>query len=574
MALHVLGIYYFGHDPAACLLKDGKLVAFVEEERFTRKKHAYKTFPLNTIRFCLNEAKLRMEDIDYITVGWDANKYPEQMRKFYDKSEFKKMKDPATLKWEANSLAYYTPASMKQEIRNNLENGGFSHVPEIRFFNHHLSHAATAFYPSGYRKASILTVDGHGEENCLVGWEGEGGRIKKLFEINMPHSLGWFYAAFTKYLGFEPYDGEGKVMGLAPYGKPDREMKAEMDRIVAVTDEGYRVDPAYIFYGKHSYADRFTDKMVEAFGKPRASGEAINDRHRDIAYAAQEKLEEAMLAVTRRIYNMTKNKNLCIAGGIALNCKMNGYLLRSGYVDSMFPQPISGDGGSALGSALLLSKELLGENRFIMKNVYFGPSYSDDDVERELKGTKGITYKKFRNVEEETARIIADGKIVGWFQGRTEFGPRALGDRSILTDPRKAEMKDIVNNKVKFRETWRPFCPSMTAESAGDYLDNPHTSPYMILSFFVKKDKRGVIPAVVHVDGTARPQTLEKEQNPGFYRLMKEFEKLTGVPVLLNTSFNIRGEPIVCTPKDALNCYLKTGMDVLVMHDYIVRKVR
>ena len=572
--MDIIGINYLDHDPAACLFRDGTIVAMAEEERFVRVKHADGHFPINAIEFCLREGKITMGDVDYLSVGWDVNDYPEKMPRFFSglQERYKDIIDEDSIEWQERSLKRFHPETYRQLIMSRLEGYGFTNIPEIKFVNHHYSHALTAYYCSGYKDAIIITADGHGEENCTVLWKVENGAFEKLKEINIPHSLGWYYAAFTSFLGFRVYDGEGKTMGLAPYGRPNERFRRTIDEIVAPTQDAYELDPSYISFGKKSVERYFTDKFAQAFGE-RPMGGVFNQDHKDIAFEAQDKLEETAARMVDHLIRETGTRNLCLAGGVALNCKMNGYIWRNCDLENIFIQPVSGDDGTTFGSAMAVYLEHGGKpgNLTQLEHVYFGPCFSNAEIEAALRKAN-LEYTKSDDISREAAELVADGKVIGWFQGRMEMGPRALGNRSILADPRRAEMKDIVNKKAKFREPWRPFCPSILYERAPVYLEKWHASPFMILTFTITEDKRDKIVAVTHVDSTARPQLVKKEINPRYYNLIKRFEDITGEAVVLNTSFNVKGEPIVCTPQDAVDCFLKTGIEVLAIGDFLARK--
>jgi len=572
--MNILGIQNFGNDPSACLLKDGKLVAMAEEERFVRVKHAYRYFPINAINFCLKFGDITLDDVDYISIGWNSYKYPEYMIKFHINDwRIHKWKKMSILLWELINLFRFSPKHMNSIIKSRFRKHGYKSNPEIKFVSHHLSHAASAYYYSGFNKASILTIDGHGDENCTVTWKGIDKKIVSINEFNIPNSLGWFYSAFTQYLGFVPYDGEGKVMGLAPYGKFNEDIFKKMKNIIDFSMNGaYAIDPQYTLYGSHFYGMRFTDDLVKLFGPPRKTNSKITNTYKDIAYAVQTKLEESVLNLTKRLVEQTLIKNICIAGGVGYNCKMNGEILKLDCVDDIFIQPIAGDNGSSLGSSLVLSNELGLKSFSKMYDVYLGPEYSNEEIEEALK-SKDISYEYHDDIEGVCGELISKGKIIGWFQGRMECGPRALGNRSILADPTDPKMKDKVNYRVKHREPWRPFCPTMLKGAEEEFLTDPYPSPFMILAFDVIIKRVKDVPAVVHVDGTTRPQILEKNINPKFWRLIKSFEEVTSIPMVLNTSFNKRGEPIVCTPVDAIKCFQRTKMDALAIGNYLVRKV-
>ncbi len=572
----VLGILHLGRDPTACLIKDGKIVAMAEEERFLRIKHAEGYFPKFAIKFCLEKGNIRLEDVDCISIGWDANAYPQRMAIHFLKTWHQyPTKDKKTLEWEIKQLETFNPENYTKEIINQLIKCGYKkdEIPEIVFKPHHYCHALSAYLASGFKEASILIMDGHGEENATTLWHAKGNILTKIKEINIPHSLGWFYAAFTKFTGFEIYDGEGKTMGLAPYGKPNKKFRENIRQLLKINEDGYEIDPSYLFYGKRTIADEFSDKFADIFGEYRQNDKAdIREHHKDAAYEAQQRLEEVGLHLAEILIRKTGCRNLCLAGGVGLNCKLNGYIYRSEFVDNIFIQPVSGDDGTVLGAGMAIYFENgLNTDGFKMNTVYFGPDYSNEEIEAELKN-HGLNYNKLEEIEKITAKLLSEGKIVGWFQGRMEVGPRALGARSILADPRDAKMKDKLNAKVKFRESWRPFCPSILYEDISEYLEKPCFHPFMILTFNIKEGMRSKIPSVVHIDGTARPQTVRKEDNERYWKSLNEFKKLTGTPVVLNTSFNIKGEPIVCSPKDAIDCFLKTGIDVLAIGDFIVKK--
>lgn len=575
--MNILGLYAIDFDPSACLLKDGKITAMAEEERFIRIKHATNYFPVNAIRFCLKQGGIELKDVDFIAIGWDVNAYLDKMPKFFSglREKYKDIIDEGSIKWQENILKRFNPETYTNYIINKLKEMGYSRdeIPKIEFFDHHYSHALSAYHCSGFKDAIVLTTDGHGQENCTVLWKVQNGKFEKIKAMLIPHSLGWYYAAFTAFLGFRVYDGEGKTMGLAPYGKPNKKFREYINKILRLTEDGYEIDPSYICYGKKSYEKYYTDKFVGAFGE-KSDGKSFTEEHKDITFEAQEQLEKVGAHLVNIMIKKTGIKNLCLAGGVALNCKMNGYIWKETDLENIFIQPISGDDGSALGAAIASHLKNGGkiEDFEKLEHVFLGPGYSNEEIEELLKKFN-LNYKKTKDIEQETAKLLAEGKIVGWFQGRMEVGPRALGSRSILADPRKAEMKDLVNNRVKFRDSWRPFCPSLLYERASDYLIKPHESPFMILTFEIKDDKKNKVPAIVHVDGTARPQLVKKEVNFRYWKLIKEFENLTGEGVILNTSFNIKGEPIVCTPEEAINCFLKTGMDVLAIGDYLVKKI-
>ena len=591
--MNVLGL--FGATdvvhPSACLLRDGRLVAFAEEERFARVKQACGLFPAQAAAWCIREGKLNLADVDAMAFGWDANvnwlRMPLSMaRSFVDS----RLSGPRASRVSApppgrpgigtaalaglQTLLHLHPWNLHERVTLALRDGGFVRdpIPPLRFYKHHLCHAATAFYCSGFDDAAVLIFDGHGEERTASIYHGRGRSLRDVRHVGIPHSLGWFYASTTEYLGWDANEGEVKMMGLAPYGRPDPALRLFVEEFLQLTDDGVRIDPELIFYGRRSYGRFFGDKLVDRLGPPRAPHEEITQRHRDIAFAAQNRLEEAALHLARLALRETGSRNLCVAGGVALNCKMTGMLHRSGIADRLFVQPLSYDAGASLGAAMLAADAAGDDCRFTMDHVSYGPEFDDAAIETVLR-RNGLPYERRDDIADAAAALIAKGKVVGWFQGRMEAGPRALGGRSILADPRNATMSDIVNDKVKFRERWRPFALSILAERAADYLVNPVDAPFMVMAFEVIPERRAEIAAALHsADYTTRPQTVRREVNPLFWDLIEGFRQRTGVPGVLNTSFNVKGEPIVCSPTDAVRCFYGTGMDALAIGSFLLRK--
>jgi carbamoyltransferase len=556
MATYVLGISCFYHDAAAALAKDGEIIAAALEERFTRIKHDF-SFPRNAIRFCLERAGISARQLDYIVF------YDKPFVKF-ERILFTAM---ATFPRGIRPFLQAMPLWLKQKlwVRNIIRKEVEADCP-ILFTEHHESHAASAFYCSPFERAAILTVDGVGEWATATMAVGEKNRVEIRKEIRFPNSLGLFYSAITYYLGFRVNDGEYKVMGLAPYGKP-RYLEHMRELLSLHPDGSFSVNLRYFTY--HYGLKMVGRKFERLFGQKRREPESpITAFHKDVAASAQAWLEEVLMAMVRKTFEETKQPYLCMAGGVALNCVANGRILREGPFRDLFVQPASSDAGGAVGAALFVFHHLLGrKNRTPLSHVFLGSVFPPSETEAFLKKT-GVNYEK---LEEEilirrTADALAEQKIIGWFQGAAEFGPRALGNRSILADPRRAEMKDIINARVKHREAFRPFAPSVLEERAPEYFDLDRPSPYMLLVARVKKPEE--IPAVTHVDGTARVQTVNLNQNPRYYRLLKAFEERTGCPVLLNTSFNVRGEPIVNSPEDAYRCYQQTDLDILVIDSF------
>ena len=571
----MLGLSTFGQNPGACLLRDGKLVAFAEEERFLRLKGAFGRFPGRATAYCLREAKATLDDVDLIAIGWNANKYRVFMPLFFAKTwwtrgRHARGRSHGTI---VKELLDQQPGSVRHRVELGLRGAGLvGRLPRIEFFDHHLAHAASTYYASGFDQAAILIMDGSGEERSTSFFHGKDLEISDRGSVALPDSLGWFYAAITGYLGFTPYEEEGFTMGLAPFGRPSPELDEKLERVLRLGSDGsYRVDPAFTLLGDHSTSEFFGDRMGELFGSPRLPGQPLEQRHKDVAYAAQARLEAAGLRLVRRATENGRLRKLCLAGGVALNCKMNGMLAHSEWVDDVFVQPASHDSGTALGAAMLAARQAGHDPRFVMDDARWGPAFTPAEVEKVLK-IAGVRYETMDALEEKAADAVLAGKIVGWFDGRMEIGPRALGGRSILADASKPGMNDVVNARVKFRDPWRPFCPSMTADAARRYLDRPGESRFMTVAYEVPEARRGEIPAVIHVDATTRPQVVTEPTQPRFFRLIERVGRATGRGVVMNTSLNVKGEPIACTPQDALRCLFSSGLDALAIEGFWVSK--
>lgn len=562
--MYVLGLSCYYHDAAAALVRDGELVAAAEEERFVRKKH-YSGFPERAIAYCLQEGGITPDGLDYIG--------------FYEKPlvKFNRILETILACWPRAYPAWLKALPLwlghrlhiGREIQEKL-----GVARDILFCQHHLSHAASAFLVSPFDEAAIITADGVGEWTTTSWGVGHGGAIEMREEIRFPHSVGLLFSAVTAYLGFRVNDAEWKVMGLAPYGRPT--YVDLFRKIVDIKDDGsIRFDLRY-FAHTYSTTRTFNNRWCRLFGHPQRQPEAeITDFHRDVAHSGQKIVEEIMIKTATHVHRKTRLDNLCLAGGVGLNCVANWRILQESGFQNIFIQPAPGDSGGALGTAFHIYNSVLGNPRkFRMDHACWGPAFNDEEIRLTLDRAGAVyeTIPDEATLLERTARMIADGRVVGWFYGRLEFGPRALGARSLLADPRTAEMKDIINSKVKFREAFRPFAPAILQERAHEYFEVPvgMSLPFMLLVPKVREDRRSVIPAVTHKDGTGRVQTVTEEQNGRFYRLIKAFGRLTGVPVVINTSFNVRGEPIVCTPQDAYNTFVHTGIDALVMGSCVV----
>tara|TARA_B100000989_G_scaffold297916_1_gene285251 strand:- start:21911 stop:23749 length:1839 start_codon:yes stop_codon:yes gene_type:complete len=594
--MFILGISAFYHDSAACLIKDGEIIAAAQEERFTRKKHDH-NFPYQAIKFCIKEANIFAKQIDNVV--------------FYEKPfiKFERLLETylAFAPKGFNSFAKAMPIWIKDKLFQKyvlIKNLKYSLDRDINwgerllFSEHHLSHAASAFYPSPFESAAILTLDGVGEWTTTSYAVGKGRDLKVIQEIHFPHSLGLLYSAFTYYIGFKVNSGEYKVMGLAPYGEP-KYADLIREKLITVLDDGsFHLDMSYFNY---STGLTMTSKKFDRLfgGPPRKSETKIMKREMDLAASIQKVTEDVVVKIAKGIAKDTGERNLCLAGGVALNCVANGILVRKKIFDNVWIQPASGDAGGALGAALSTwyihykNERYTSLDQDSMKGSYLGPSFNDNEIEAELNSC-GAIYKKFSEEDliEKVASSIADGKAVGWMQGRMEFGPRALGCRSIIADPRLASTQKQLNLKIKFRESFRPFAPSVLYENLNEWFDLNSKSPYMLLVAPIQgnkhlkittKDKllfgidklkvpRSLVPAITHIDYSARIQTVHVETNPKYHALISKFKEKTGCPILVNTSFNVRGEPIICTPTDAFRCFMGTDLDILSVGNYLLIK--
>ncbi len=587
----ILGISAYYHDAAACLVRDGEIVAAAQEERFTRRKHDAR-FPTHAVDYCLREGGIRAAELDY--VGF----YDKPLLKFERLLENYCGVAPKGLRSFLTAMPVWMKEKLftRDQIRKAL--GGFE--GPVLFAEHHESHAASAFYPSPFPEAAVLTMDGVGEWATSSYGVGRGSELELLGELHYPHSLGMLYSAFTYYTGFKVNSGEYKVMGLAPYGDP-RFVDVIFDELVRVKDDGsFKLNMRYFNY---VHGLTMTNGAFDQLfgGPPRAPESRLTQREMDLAASVQVVTEEIMLRMARHVHRETGMENLCLAGGVALNCVGNGRLLREGPFRRLWIQPAAGDAGGAVGVALTVHHKVLGNARRHrsegdgMHGAYLGPSFSDDEIAAFLASAGALGEKlSMPELIDRTARLLAQERIIGWLQGRMEFGPRALGNRSILGDPRSTRMQAVMNLKIKFRESFRPFAPSVLREHLPAWFELDVDSPYMLLVAPVRADRRiamtdeeqrlfGIdklnvprssIPAVTHVDYSARIQTVHRETNPPYHALLSRFHELTGCPVLVNTSFNVRGEPIVCTPRDAYRCFMRTEMDHLVLGPYLLDKTK
>lgn len=592
--MNILGISAFYHDSASALLVDGEITAAAQEERFTRKKHD-SSFPINSVNFCLTDSGLSPGEIDYVVF------YEKPFLKFERILETYIAFAPKSYKsFSASSPLWFRDKLFQKRVLAKRLNESFpcsiDWTKKLLFSEHHLSHAASAFFPSPFENAAILTMDAVGEWSTTSIALGNQNRLKLVEEINFPHSLGLLYSAFTQFLGFRVNSGEYKVMGLAPYGTP-RYTNLIKEKFIHLHHDGsFSLDMKYFGYG--TSLTMTNRHFAENFGcAPREPEQELQPIHMDIAASIQQVTDEVVMKIARYISQKTSVRQLCLAGGVALNCVSNGKLSSSGIFDDIWIQPAAGDAGGAIGAALVAHHIALNSPRDItsgvdkMRGSFLGPQFSNHEIVKFLSKVEA-SFKIYSEEEmiERTASAVESGLAVGWFQGRMEFGPRALGARSILADARSPQMQKLLNLKIKYRESFRPFAPSVLAEDCFDWFDLKHSSPYMLFIAKLLKDKqksvsfgnkfglellnevRSEIPAVTHVDFSARIQTVHKDTNPKYYKLLKKFKDLTGCPVIVNTSFNIRGEPIVCTPQDAYNCFMGTELDVLVLENVILYK--
>ena len=575
--MYILGINAYHGDASAAIVHDGKLVAAAEEERFNRKKHCA-GFPSLAIRYCLDAAGITAAELDHVGISRDPSAH------LHKKILFSITRLSGLSGLIAARLANAAKVrNLREELARSLDLPSDAFRAQFHNVEHHKAHMASCFLVSGFEKAAILSIDGFGDFISTMWGYGEGNRIEVLGEIEYPHSVGILYTATSQFLGFPKYGDEGKVMGLAPYGKP-RFIEQFRDIVQTERDGGFKLNLDYFLHhsegvemtwddGSPTIGRIFSDKYIETFGPARCNGLPLASHYEDIAASLQARLEEVGFHILKHLHQKTANKRLALAGGVALNSVMNGKILLNTPFEEVYVQPAAGDAGTALGVCYWIENVLLQRPRtFIMGHAYTGPEYKNGQLER-VVNTSGLRHRLLDDAEltGAAARAIADGKIVGWFQGRMEFGPRALGNRSIVVDPRRPDMKEILNARIKKREPFRPFAPSILEDRVAEYFEQTHPAPSMLMVYQIKPEKRAAIPAVTHVDGSGRLQTVSREANPLYYDLIREFDRITGVPVVLNTSFN-EDEPIVCTPDQAMDCFQRTRMDVLFLGNYMVER--
>jgi carbamoyltransferase len=578
--MNILGINAYHGNASAAIVCEGRLVAAVEEERFNRVKYAA-GFPAQAIRYCLKEAGLELKDIDHVAVP--RNPYARLATKL-----FYAMRMPSFARERMKVLAKFT--GIPEALAQAFDIDPAKVAAQFHRVEHHQAHLASAFFVSPFERAALLSADGLGDFASTMWGSGSGSRMKIEGGIAFPHSLGLFYSAVTQYLGFLKFGDEYKVMGLGAYGAPDQ--LDAFRKIVHTHGDGFRLGLDYFTHHRTgpemswAEADKtptlgkmFSEEMEKLLGPKRNPEEPLEQRHKNLASALQARLEEIYLGMLKKLAERTGLKALCLAGGVAFNCVANGKIFDTTGFEQVYVHPAAGDAGLAVGAAYYVWHQILGKARsFVMDHAYWGPGYTRDEIRCAMEAN-GSLRNGWRveelaedNLIQRTAAIVADGKILGWFQGRAEWGPRALGNRSIVADPRRPEMKEILNQRIKHREIFRPFAPSILAESTSEWFEKSHPSPFMTLAYSVRPEKRDKIPAPTHVDGTGRLQTVTREANPRYWSLIKAFEGLTGVPVVLNTSFN-DNEPIVCRPEEALDCFQRTQMDALVLGDFLITRL-
>ncbi|MFC1548370.1 carbamoyltransferase [Candidatus Omnitrophota bacterium] len=580
--MNILGLNAYHGDSSAALLKDGKLIAAVEEERFKRIKH-WAGFPIEAIKYCLKEGELNVKDIDYIVTNKSCKANLHKKLIFL----MRKRPDIDFIRNRVSRMKKFS--DIKETLAEELSVPKEEIHAKVIGVEHHRAHLASSFFLSDMDEAALVSIDGFEDFTSCMAARGKDNKIYPLYEINFPHSLGIFYTVFTQLLGFNEYGDEYKVMGLAAFGEP--KYVDRMEKVIKLKPHGrFELNLQYFLHHRKNdemewnnsapiFNRLYSDELCELFGNPRKEEEEMNKHHMDIAASVQAMYEKVFFHIINHVQKMTGSNNLCLAGGCALNSLANGKIFERTAFKEVFIQPAAHDSGGAVGAAYYLYNQILGKPRVgQVECAYLGPEYSDDEVfdilEKEKSALEGMSITRAENIDElvqKTAEHISNGKIIGWFQNRMEWGPRALGNRSILADPRRKDIKDILNLKIKFREKFRPFAPSILEEYVGEYFEIDYPDPFMLKVYPIREGKRGDIPAVTHVDGTGRLQTVSRETNPLYWKLIDRFRELTGVPILLNTSFN-ENEPIICRPEEAIDCFLRTKMDILVLGSYIIER--
>jgi len=566
-SMKILGMDVNDYDTACALVQNGRIIAAAQEERFCGEKQT-RRFPARSLSFCLEKAGLNLGDLDTVAISVNPAIYLEALNPVQSER----------VRFRGELL--YSPVNYMLGLQRGIENLSTSlsvHLKDrpdlrIQYVTHHDAHAAVGFFPSPFQEAAIFSADGFGEKETMVHYHARNNEIKRLASIEFPHSLGLFYSVVTEYLGLRHHNDEWKVMGAAGHGNPKRYRKHFQELLRYSEDGLFEMDLSYFNHYLFHRPGGYTPKWTELFGSPYEPGQEPDERFFDIAAAAQVQIEEVVFEILRHLFKRTRTRNLCMTGGVAMNCLLNGKIHLNTPFENVFVPPMPTDAGTSIGAALWTTFNTNRRaRRYRMAHNYFGPSFSDDQIGKEL-GLYKIPCRRLNRPEKTCARLLSDGWIVGWFQGELEFGDRALGNRSILADPRDVAVKQRINEAVKFREAYRPFAPSILEEKAAEYFDYVAPSPFMDRIINVRPEKRPLIPAVVHVDGSARLQTVSKKQNPLFHGLIREFERLTGVPIVLNTSLNVQGEPIVCSPRNAIRTFYTSGLDALILGPYLLVK--
>lgn len=575
---YILGINGLGISPSACIIKNGNLVAMAEEERFNRLKNSNGLMPSKAVKFCLQEAGINLNEVKFIAFAWDSNFYKYKIYRFILKKFFKNFFEIRTntshfLRFFQEILKYH-PSNVKDKIREMLRSEGIhDDIPTIKFVPHHLAHAASSYYASSFQEARILVVDGSGENISTSIWKGKDKNIIPIKKEYIPNSLGWFYQTITEYLGFTPNSHEGKVMALAAYGRQNSDIEKKLEQLLQILPNGnYKFNSKYSYAGKNNQGNVFSEELVKLLGPYRKPYEEINQYHKDIAFHTQDLLEKAVLNIVEELSKKHGySGNICIAGGVGLNCKMNGRILASNNVKNIFVPPFSSDIGTSYGAALLISSHKKNIQNSKISHAYWGPSFDDKYILSILEKHK-ISFTKPDSIAKATAQLLSENKIIGWFQGRMEIGARALGARSIIANPMDIKYRDFINIHIKSREVWRPFAASILEEYKDHYIKKPVDAPFMSIAFEVTDEAHSKIPAAIHIDNTTRPQFVKKCANHLYWEMIHEFGKLSGVYAILNTSFNLKEEPIVCTPEDALRTFYTSSLDAVVLGSFIITK--
>ena len=568
-----IGIHAAHYNPAVAIVSPTAIQYFAEEDRFTRKKYAPFEFPGRALQYGIQAIGINRSDVSAIALGWDLSLYYNgKVSDAYRRIGTKYKIDQATLSWQNKNLEKFQPENVKTYLDKNFFRAlGWSDCPPILTYDHHKTHAILASIHSGFETAIVATIDGSGELNSTVIWRYTRGALEPIYSFPIPHSFGWYYAAFTEFLGYRAYEGEFKIMALAAYGGKNEKIQSIVREVLAITTEyEYELDPYSIFFGKHSYSERFTDVLVKRLGRnPRQTGEAICQWHADLAYAVQDQLETAVKNILRWAHRETGLSNVCLAGGVAQNVKLAGAISEEPWVTDVFAHPLSGDAGAALGAALLAAQDTFGSAPAELPTLYLGPVFDNRDITAAISAA-GLTSIQPTDLADLLARELSSGKIIGFYNGPLEAGPRALGHRSILADPRSPRMRDKIN-LMKGRELWRPVAPVVLSSRAADYFKLSASDQYMTMARMATNRAQTEIPAAIHADGTLRPQVLSSADSClRLFDLLSAFQQLTGIPALLNTSFNGPGQPIVCTPDDAIKCFLELGLDYLVLEDRLI----